>query len=294
MLAVQTLTIDAFLPLARMKELAPSAHSSYTKAVPFLHIVIHDFFDPELLQPVLAEFPKPGAIRWQSFDYESEIKVASAAQSSFGPVTRLLLCHLDSITFLEILSAVTGIANLIPDPSFDGGDLHQIVRGGKLGLHADFNRHGSYNLDRQMNLLVYLNQGWREENGGHLEVWNRDMTRCEARVLPVFNRVIIFGTTDFAYHGHPDPLQCAEDMTRRSLAFYYFTSGRRAEEISAEHSTLFRAHHDGECGSSAGRRLRSQIRGSIAPDSHASTERAFVTHTRCAEPALAACKCNGA
>ena len=130
-------------------------------------------------------------IRWQHFDNEREIKLASAAESSFGPVTRLLLYHLNSITFLQFVSAVTGIANLIPDPSFEGGGLHQIVRGGKLAIHADFNRHRNYNLDRRLNLLLYLNKDWRDEYGGHLQLWDRDMTRCEAKALPLFNRVII-------------------------------------------------------------------------------------------------------
>jgi hypothetical protein len=67
------------------------------------------------------------------------------------------------------------------------------------------------------------------------------MTRCDAKVLPLFNRVMIFSTTDFTYHGHPDPLNCPEGMTRKSLALYYFTNGRPADEVSGEHSTIFRA-----------------------------------------------------
>jgi Rps23 Pro-64 3,4-dihydroxylase Tpa1-like proline 4-hydroxylase len=262
---IETLTIDRFLPLTRMREVAAAAHSTYVNAAPFPHVVLDDFLDPELVDRVLAEFPQPKAIRWQRFDNEKEIKLASAAESSFGAVTRLLLYHLNSITFLEFLSRVTGIPNLISDPSFEGGGLHQIVRGGKLGIHADFNRHRAYNLDRRLNLLLYLNKGWREEYGGHLQLWDRDMTRCEARILPVFNRVVVFGTTDFTYHGHPDPLQCPQDMTRKSLALYYFSNGRPAEEVSDRHSTLFRARHDGEFALTGSQRLRNIARDLLPP-----------------------------
>jgi hypothetical protein len=265
MLSVQNMTLDSFLPLSRMKELGTSAHSSYIKARPFPHVVFDDFFDPSLLDLVLAEFPQPGAIPWQHFDNEHEIKLASAAESSFGPATRLLLYHLNSITFLEFLSAVTGIANLIADPSFEGGGLHQIVRGGKLAIHADFNRHRNYNLDRRLNLLLYLNKDWRDEYGGHLQLWDRDMTRCEAKVLPLFNRVMIFGTTDFTYHGHPDPLQCPESMTRKSLALYYFSNGRPAEELSGEHSTLFRPRDDAEFRLTLKQRLRRVAKDILPP-----------------------------
>ena len=231
MLQLQNATLDSFLPLEKMRTIAPDAHRSYATAKPYPHVVFDNFFDPELLDAVLSEFPKPGQIRWQKFDNEKEIKLASARDASFGPVTRLLFYHLNSISFLEFLSEVTGIQNLISDPGFEGGGLHQIVRGGKLGVHADFNRHRTFNLDRRLNVLVYLNKDWREEYDGALQLWDRDMKQCESRVLPLFNRMMIFGTTDFTYHGHPDPLQCPEGMTRKSMALYYFSNGRPAQEI---------------------------------------------------------------
>ena len=252
----KTLTIDAFLPLERMKTLAATAHETYRTAKPFAHIVFDDFFDAELIDGVLAEFPRPDAIRWQRFDNANEIKLASATDTSFGPLTRLFMYHLNSISFVEFLSKVTGIDDLIPDPRFDGGGLHQIVRGGKLGVHADFNRHGTYGLDRRLNVLLYLNKDWREEYGGHLQLWDRDVTRCEAKVLPLFNRLMIFSTTDFTYHGHPDPLTCPEGMTRKSLALYYFSNGRPAEEVTGAHSTIFRARGAQDLRPGAGQRLR--------------------------------------
>jgi Rps23 Pro-64 3,4-dihydroxylase Tpa1-like proline 4-hydroxylase len=250
------LTLDYFLPLSRMKEVATAAHTSYINAKPFPHVVFDDFFPPSLVDQVLAEFPQPSAIRWQKFDSAQEIKLASANEASFGPITRLFMYHLNSITFLEFLSAVTGIDNLIPDPRFEGGGLHQIVRGGKLGVHADFNKHRDYGLDRRLNLLLYLNKDWREEYGGHLQLWDREMARCEAKVSPIFNRVMIFGTTDFTYHGHPDPLACPEDVTRKSLALYYFSNGRPAEEITGEHTTVFRARDESDFRPTFKQRLR--------------------------------------
>jgi Rps23 Pro-64 3,4-dihydroxylase Tpa1-like proline 4-hydroxylase len=157
-----------------------------------------------------------------------------------GKATRLLLYQLNSATFINFLEELTGIDGIIPDPHFVGGGLHQIERGGYLKIHADFNRHKKLSLDRRLNLLIYLNQDWQEEYGGHFEMWDRDMTRCEKKILPLFNRCVIFNTTDFSYHGHPEPLTCPPDRTRRSLALYYYSNGRPAEEIAGGHSTLFR------------------------------------------------------
>jgi 2OG-Fe(II) oxygenase superfamily len=264
-LPIRNATLDTFLPLSRMQQTIASARASYASANPYPHVVLDDFFAPEILDLVLEEFPRPGEIPWQRFDNDREIKLAAAAESSFGPVTRLLLYHLNSITFLNFLSEITGIRNLIPDPSFEGGGLHQIQRGGKLGIHADFNKHREYRLDRRLNLLLYLNKDWREEYGGHLELWDRRMTHCEAKVLPIFNRVMIFGTTDYTYHGHPDPLGCPVGMTRKSLALYYFSNGRPAEEISSEHTTMFQARREGEFRLTFGQRLRALGKDILPP-----------------------------
>lgn len=265
MLNLQDATLDAFLPLRRMQESASAARTEYANAKPFPHVVFDNFFDPALLDRVLTEFPSPGQIKWQKFDNGREIKLASAREASFGPVTRLLLYHLNSMTFLQFLSEVTGIPNLISDPGFEGGGLHQIVRGGKLGVHADFNRHRDFGLDRRLNLLVYLNKDWRAEYGGNLELWNRDVSKCEARVAPLFNRVMVFGTTDFTYHGHPDPLQCPEGMTRKSMALYYFSNGRPAEEVTGDHSTLFRPRDQADFKPTVAQRVRGFAKDLVPP-----------------------------
>ena len=214
MRSIHDLELGFFLPLSRMNELAKSARTSYLNAKPFPHIVFDNFLDSSLLDLVLAEFPKPGEIPWQRFDNAQEIKLASAAEASFGPVTRLLLYHLNSITFLEFISAITGIANLIPDP----------------GLEVDSN-----------------------------------MSRCETKIRPVFNSLVIFGATDFTHHGHPDPLQCLESMTRKLLALYYLSNGHPAEEITREHTTVFRRRNQEEVKLTLNQRLRNLAKNLLPP-----------------------------
>ena len=89
-----------------------------------------------------------------------------------------------------------------------------------------------------MNVIVYLNEGWREEWGGALELWNRDMSACVAKVAPLFNRVAIFNTDADSFHGLPDALQCPEGVTRKSLALYYFTDEQQPFMVR---STEYRA-----------------------------------------------------
>lgn len=216
----------------------------YVNARPFPHIALDDLFSAEVLETVLAEFPRPQEIEWRRFDNATEKKLGYWHESALPAGLQLFLYEMNSAPVLRFLEALTGIEGLIPDPYYGGAGPHQILPGGFLKIHADFNWHPVLKLDRRLNLLVYLNQDWKEEYGGHLELWNRDMTRCERKILPVFNRTVVFSTTDFSYHGHPAPLACPEGMSRKSVSFYYYTNGRPDEERSAPHDTIFRKTHE--------------------------------------------------
>jgi 2-oxoglutarate-Fe(II)-dependent oxygenase superfamily protein len=229
-----------------MKLLAdPTAlHEQYLHAQPFPHIVIDNLFPDEVLERVLAAFPQPDQIAWRKFDNDKEKKLGYWHESSLAPDLELFLFRMNTPPVLRFLEQLTGIEGLIPDPYFGGAGPHQILPGGYLKVHVDFNWHPLLKLDRRLNLIVYLNKDWKEEYGGHIELWNRDVTRCGQKVLPVFNRTIVFSTTDFSYHGHPRPLACPEGMSRKSVSFYYYSNGRPDEERSAPHDTLFRETHE--------------------------------------------------
>jgi Rps23 Pro-64 3,4-dihydroxylase Tpa1-like proline 4-hydroxylase len=150
---------------------------------------------------------------------------------------------LNSAAFLQFLQILTGIKEpLIGDPYLAGGGMHEIKKGGFLKVHADFNKHPELKLDRRINVLVYLNKDWKEEYGGYFELWDKSMSNCEKKIAPIFNKMVIFSTTDYSYHGHPDPLTCPEDRSRKSLALYYYSNGRPVGEINKDnesHGTLF-------------------------------------------------------
>jgi Rps23 Pro-64 3,4-dihydroxylase Tpa1-like proline 4-hydroxylase len=222
----------------QLRELAAARHATYVAAQPFPHIVIDDFLPVHVLDEVVGEFPSPRDASWMRFESDNERKLASTKETLIGEASRQLLSELNSATFIEFLEELTGISGLIPDPHFEGGGLHQIVRGGHLGVHVDFNRHPRTGLERRLNALVYLNRDWKEEYGGALELWSRDMQRCQQRILPVFNRLVVFSTSDHSYHGHPNPLECPEGTSRRSLALYYYSLPARSPN-GAGHNTVW-------------------------------------------------------
>ncbi len=221
-------------------DLGRSHHEQYLNADPFPHIVIDNFLPPETLTPVLEEFSVERSGEWRNFQNAREVKLANNQDELMGPHIRHMLNQFNSGLACQFIEELTGIQGIIPDPYFWGGGQHQIEPGGFLKIHADFNKHPKLGLHRRINLLLYLNKDWDESYGGHLELWDLEMSRCVQRVLPIFNRCVIFTTTSTSWHGHPEPLSCPDGRARKSLALYYYTQDRPEEEIQGVHSTLFR------------------------------------------------------
>jgi hypothetical protein len=242
------------------EQLAKTHGAGYPSADPFPHTVIDDFLPNDLAERLSEEFPDPTKIDWKRQENPRSKKLSTEVLDGVNSFTYQLLNHFNSPSTLKFLERLTGIKGLVPDPYFVGGGLHQIERDGYLKIHADFNMHPTLKLDRRINLLLYMNKDWKEEYGGHLELWDRTMSTCIKKVLPIFNRCVVFNTLDWAYHGHPEPLTCPPGWTRKSLALYYYTNGRPPEEKSAEHGTLYKSR-PGAAGTSFGVVVRRVVGG---------------------------------
>jgi len=223
-------SIEDLIEFGRIK------NQEYKTNPPFPNIQFDDFFDPSILDEILNELEDLGNDKKDIFySNPNEIKYASKGENKFGPKTKAFLHFLNSQPFLEFLNNLSGIEEtLIPDPYFEGGGFHQIYPGGFLKVHVDFHKHKSMHLDRRLNVLVYLNKDWKEEYGGHFELWEKDMSKAVTKILPIFNRMAMFSTNGNSWHGHPDVLTCPEGRSRKSLAIYYYTNGRPSHEISED------------------------------------------------------------
>ena len=222
------------MPVAGLIELGKQKNNEYVNAHPFPNIYFDNFFNSDMLTAVESEFPEiVKAADDIKFNTPNENKLATKGEFRFGETTKQFVHFLNSQPFLEFLQNISGITEtLIPDPYFEGGGFHEIKPGGYLKMHVDFHKHKHTNLDRRLNVLVYLNKDWEESYGGCFELWERDMSKSAVKILPLFNRMAIFSTTGYSWHGHPDPLTCPADRSRRSLALYYYSNGRPAEEVT--------------------------------------------------------------
>ncbi len=212
------------LDLVRWAKTFEEQASVYQSAHPYPHGQFENFLENPAARSAMEAFPKVKDEGWIHYMHVNEKKHGLNKMDLIPPFLQEVIRQLNSAEFVQSLSRLTGIEGLKPDPSLEGGGLHQSQRGGYLNIHADFTVHPHKRTwRRRVNLLIYLNENWQPEYRGELELWTRDMKSCARKILPVFNRCVIFNTDEDSFHGLPDPIQCPEDMTRKSIALYYFT-----------------------------------------------------------------------
>jgi hypothetical protein len=237
-----------------LMELASNKKDEYASAKPFPFILLDDFFNPEYLSQVLGDFPDLSKSdythEFKTGSRNEEKKFVSTSPEIFTKKINHFFNFLHSHIFLDFLKELAGVKEyLIPDPYFWGSGLHETKKDGFLKIHADFNVHPLLKLYRRINVITYLNKNWKDEWGGHVELWNKDVSKCIHKVLPIFNRVVIFSTSTFTMHGHPLPLTCPNNNSRKSLICYFYTNGRPKSEIDKKlpaHNTLYFNRKDSE------------------------------------------------
>lgn len=229
-------TIPAFyFDSDQLAAVADRYREQFKNAQPFPHVAIDQFLPPDIIRLLIDEFPGPTDIDWKMWgpgaakhtqDPNIE-KLGTSDERKFGAFTRHFMSQLNSATFIEFVESLTGLKGIVPDPSYHGCGLHSTGRGGRLMVHTDSSRHHlGERFHQHFNMIFYLNEDWQDEYGGHLELWDREGKNCVKRIAPVANRMVIFDTGPYSYHGHPHPLTCPQGRRRNSLAVYYYVIDR--------------------------------------------------------------------
>ncbi len=215
----------------------------FARREPFRHVVIEDFFSADYASRLLTDFPnfERGNARNEAGELGNKSTVEHVRELS--QAFRDLDALIKSSYFLDLIGKLTGIDDLLYDPFYFGGGTHESRQGQDLDPHVDFNRHPIENWHRRLNLIVYLNPKWQDAWGGSLEIHSdarADDNRIEL-ITPLFNRCVIFETTESSWHGFSRIRlpESEKDLTRRSIALYFYTNERPADELADTHSTIY-------------------------------------------------------
>lgn len=206
----------------------------------FHYQVIDNFWQPDIAAQIATEFPgySNNAVWNANYNNLIEYKKGCNIWDQFPTTIYCALNFLNSEPFVNTISTVTGCSDLYADPGLHGAGLHCHGVGGYLNLHQDYHIHPKLQLKRKFNLIVYMTPNWDIKWGGALEFQNADKTQVLTRIDCLFNRAVIFDTTQDVWHGLPDPIACPETLARTSLAVYYLTTPT-PEELSGRRRALF-------------------------------------------------------
>lgn len=216
------ITLDRLLD-ERLAGLAAELREEYLAARPWPHVVVADLLPVDALEAVVDEIRDLDPDEMEQSSSRRHVKRELSDVSRSGPATRRVLDLLDSDAFVRFLSDLTGVPGLVPDPDHIGAGIHETPPGGYTMIHVDFPAHPVTRLHHRVNVLLYLNQDWEDDWGGHLELWPHHMRAMGRRVRPSFNSTVIFATDASTFHGLPEPVACPPGRSRISLAAYYYS-----------------------------------------------------------------------
>lgn len=242
--------LPAFAPWtferAPLVALGRARHRDYLDARPYPHVVIDGLLGEDHSRALSRAFPDAAHRGWKRRDYAEQAGRLGGLQriafDGVAPELRWLLAELNGIAFLDFLAALTGRDDLVGDPHFTGSGLIATLPGGHLALHADFNRDSRRHLDRVLTVLYYLPVEWDLAWGGELELWDRTRERCEARIAPLRDRLVVMAHGDDHWHGHPTPLACPEGGMRAAVAAYYYAARALDGDDATAHGAIWTDH----------------------------------------------------
>jgi Rps23 Pro-64 3,4-dihydroxylase Tpa1-like proline 4-hydroxylase len=230
------------IDIERLQADLSAIKEQFNGAKPFRYVCFDNFFENEKAQLIHEAYPVVDPGTWNGITYVNQKNKFQKTEFEAGSTLSSAFEELNSSTFLSWLQDLTDFPEKIEaDTQLFGGGLHQSVNGAFLNVHVDYNIHPETKYHRRLNVIVYMNQDWKDSYEGHLELWNLTNGKKEqiARIAPQFNRCVIFETNEISFHGHPKPLNTPEGVNRKSLATYYYTKTRPQSEQVNSHNTIY-------------------------------------------------------
>lgn len=216
--------------------------SEFQSKKPFKYVMFDGFFPKDIAEKILINYPKIKNGKWGETTYIDQKNKFEKNKFETNSVFDKVFKELNSELFINWLNDITEIEEALKgDDDLFGAGLHQSVKGAFLNIHVDFNIHPKTKFHRRLNVLVYMNKNWKEEYGGHLELWDfsNNNKKMLEKIAPSFNRCVIFETNEVSFHGHPKKLNMPVGNNRKSLATYYYTKNRKESEIASNHNTIY-------------------------------------------------------
>jgi 2-oxoglutarate-Fe(II)-dependent oxygenase superfamily protein len=213
----------------------------FANAEPFKHVLIPEFFAPDVLQEILQQFPCPNEEKMRNEFGQPSRKYVCRDVRNIGGIYRAIDDFIQTAEWCQLMGRITGIDGLLYDPDYFGAGTHDNLSGQGMDVHVDFNRHQTTGYHRRINAIIYLNEWWQPEWGGalrlHKDPWDFKHDSY-VEYPPLLNHCVIFETNEKSWHGF-ERVSAPAGISRKSFTIYMYTKDRPAHEVAPKHATIY-------------------------------------------------------
>lgn len=205
-------------------------HEKYILLMPYPHYSQDNFLNEEFAYKLQDEILNIPMNNFDRYSNPFENKYTLRNKYNFPPMLTKLFDELQSESFVSELSNIVG-EKLLLDTTRNFWGIHVYDKNDKLDIHVDAGIHPVLKLKKQLTLGIYLSKNWKDTCGCELEIWEGDnasdnnatISKCIKKIVPQFNRMIMFTNNDYSWHGNPEPVQCSEDSNRIFVTISYLS-----------------------------------------------------------------------
>ncbi len=211
---------------------AETAGPAYRDAKPYPYLVMDNFLEKSVTDEITREIASTPANHSVVFNDSVQKNKSISTGKDVPKYISLLAAKFASAEFLRYLEKVTGLEGLIPDPYYNTeyGYYHVVGPGGVLGSHLDHSHHQTLQLPHVLNLVIYLSDGWNDQDGGALCLFDETGKKVMKRVECKFNRAALFAANPISYHG-VEPIKETAGRKRHSIYFAYYSVKQDPVEV---------------------------------------------------------------
>ena len=198
------------------------------------HFVLDDVLPADIARLIHNRFPPPERMVLNRTLRED--KYIAAQMDRYDPLLEEALFAFQDRRVLQQIERITGIGDLEPDPALYAGGISVMVNDQFLNPHIDNSHDRNRERWRALNALYYVSPEWRDDNGGHLELWPAGVSGKPLTLHSRFNRLVMMATHSKSWHSVS---RIQGGGKRCCVSNYYF---RRSAVRSTDrfHVTTFR------------------------------------------------------
>lgn len=205
--------------ISKDKEKYKNEFRSSSSHVVTRFVSIDQLLPEQLAHDIYHAFSLEGQ-KWREFSTFREKKLTSKQFDEMPKILGEITFAIQHPRVISLIEEITEISKMLADPTLYAGGLSKMRDGDFLNPHIDNSHNQDKSLYRRVNLLYYCTPGWKLENGGNLELWDKKVIKN--MIIPsLFNSLVLMETNNSSWHS-VSPIKLS-DNDRCCVSNYYFT-----------------------------------------------------------------------